>query len=412
MTTTEIIYLILLGILVFDFIFEEVLDYLNYKSSQKAIPSELADIYTEEQHEKAKKYHAENYRFGLISSTFSFFVSFIVVAFGILGALEQEFRFFENPIYNALTFFGIIFIISDIINIPFSYYSTFVIEEKYGFNKTSRKTFFVDKIKGYVLSIIIGGLILFLLLSLILSIGVGFWLYFWGVISVLILVINMFYTSLIVPLFNKLTPLEDGELKTAIEDYSAKIKFPLDNVYVVDGSKRSSKANAYFSGIGSKKKIVLFDTLINNHTIEELVGVLAHEVGHFKKKHIVYNFIFSIVQVGLTLFILSRFIFSEDLSLALGGDGQSVALNLIAFSMLFTPISKISGLLMMLFSRKNEYEADEYAATTYGAAPLISALKKLSSDNLSNLTPNKWFVFFNYSHPPLYERLRALKKLV
>ena len=410
MTTDEIIYLVLLGLLVFDFLFEEVLDYLNYKSSQKAIPTELEDIYSEEQHEKAKQYHAENYRFGLVSSTFSFFLSFIVIAFGILGMLEQHLSFFENPVYNALVFFGVIFIVSDVINIPFSYYSTFVIEQKYGFNKTDLKTFIGDKLKGYILSILIGGGILYLLLTLILSIGTGFWLYFWVVISVFILFINMFYTSLIVPLFNKLTPLEDGELKTAIEDYSRKINFPLDNIFVVDGSKRSSKANAYFSGIGGKKKIVLFDTLINNHTNEELVGVLAHEVGHFKKKHIVYNFIFSILQVGLTLFILSRFIFSEDLSLALGGDGLSIALNLIAFSMLFTPISKITGLLMMLFSRKNEYEADEYAATTYGAAPLISALKKLSSDNLSNLTPHKWYVFLNYSHPPLYKRLKALKR--
>lgn len=408
----ETILLVLLALLVIDFFFEEILDFLNHKSSKKGIPDELNDIYSAEEYDKSQAYQAAKYKFGLWSSLFSFMLSFGVVALGLLGDINAKVSVFENDIWNALMFFGVIFIASDILNLPFNLYNTFVIEEKFGFNKMSIGTFIGDKIKGYLLTAIVGGGILYGLLALIQALGQDFWVYFWVVISIIILLINMFYTSWVVPLFNKLKPLEDGELRTAIEDYSKKINFPLTNVFVIDGSKRSTKANAYFSGIGSKKKIVLFDTLIKNHSIEELVGVLAHEVGHFKKKHIIYNFILSIVQVGLTLFILSRFIFNAEMSQALGGETLSVQLNLIAFSMLFTPISKVSGLFMMIFSRKNEFEADEYAATTFGAKPLIDALKKLSAENLSNLTPHPWFVFFNYSHPPLYERLRALKKFL
>ena len=273
------------------------------------------------------------------------------------------------------------------------------------------KTFIIDKIKGYALTAILGGGLVAVLLYFVIEIGQNFWLYFWVVISVFILVINMFYTSLIVPLFNKLTPLEDGELRSAIEEYAKKIDFPLTNIYVIDGSKRSTKANAYFSGIGPKKKIVLYDTLIKNHSVEELVGVLAHEVGHFKKKHIISGFILSILQVGVTFFVLSKFIFNENLSLSLGAEGLSYHLNLVAFSMLYAPISVLMGIFMNLFSRKNEYEADAYAAETYHSKHLQTALKKLSADNLSNLTPHPAYVFMHYSHPPLVKRLEALNKL-
>jgi len=220
----------------------------------------------------------------------------------------------------------------------------------------------------------------------------------------------MFYTSLLLPLFNKLTPLGDGELKTAIEQFSKKVNFPLDNIFVMDGSKRSAKANAFFSGIGKKKKIVLYDTLITNHTTEELVAVLAHEVGHFKKKHIIWSYLISIVQVFFMLFILSKMIFNENLSIAMGGSVQAVHLNLIAFGILFAPISGIAGLLMSMLSRKNEFEADAYAKETFDGNALALALKKLSVDTLSNLYPHPAYVFFHYSHPPLLQRLAALKK--
>ncbi|MDH5368201.1 MAG: M48 family metallopeptidase, partial [Cyclobacteriaceae bacterium] len=329
--------------------------------------------------------------------------------FGGFGWLDGQLRsIIDSEIVLSLSFFGVLFIVSDILAIPFSLYGTFVIEEKFGFNKTTPKTFVMDKLKGYVLAIILGGGILALLMWLVQEMGHNFWLYFWIAIAVFTLFINMFYTSLILPLFNKLTPLEDGELKQAIETYSKKIKFPLDNIFVIDGSKRSNKANAFFSGIGKKKKIVLYDTLINNHTTEELVAVLAHEVGHFKKKHVIYSFILSVLQMGITLFVMSLMVFNESLSIALGADQLGIHINLIAFTILYSPISKVSGILMNVFSRKNEFEADAYAKETYDNVQLQVALKKLSVDNLSNLYPHPAYVFMNYSHPPLLKRLEAM----
>jgi STE24 endopeptidase len=303
-----------------------------------------------------------------------------------------------------------LFFASDIINIPFQIYGTFVIEEKFGFNKTTVKTFITDKLKGYLLTIIIGGGILFIFFKLINVFGANFWIYFWIVAAIFMLLINMFYTSVILPLFNKLTPLEDGELKQEIEEYSKKVNFPLDNVYVIDGSRRSNKSNAFFSGIGKKKKIVLYDTLINNQTKEELIAVLAHEVGHFKKKHIISGYFISILQTGFILFILSLMVFNPNLTHALGGNVNAVHLNLLAFGILFSPISHFIGIFMNLLSRKNEYEADAYARDTFNGEALQSALKNLSVHNLSNLTPHPAYVFFHYSHPPLLQRLDALNK--
>ena len=300
-------------------------------------------------------------------------------------------------------------IVSDLLTIPFQWYGTFVIEEKYGFNKTTVKTFITDKLKGYVLGALIGGAMLSVLIYLINSIGPDFWMWFGILAATFILFVNMFYTSLILPLFNKLTPLAEGELKTSIEEFARKINFPLDNIFVMDGSKRSAKANAFFSGIGKKKKIVLYDTLINNHTTEELVAVLAHEVGHFKKKHIIWSYLISIIQIFFVLFVLSKMVFNENLSIALGGSQQAIHLNLIAFGILFSPISSIIGLLMSMLSRKNEFEADAYAKETFDGKALSNALKKLSVDSLSNLYPHPAYVFFHYSHPPLIQRLEALK---
>jgi STE24 endopeptidase len=285
-----------------------------------------------------------------------------------------------------------------------------VIEEKFGFNKTTPKTFVMDKLKGYLLGAILGGLILFVFLKLVAIFGANFWWYFWMVIALFMLFINMFYTSLILPLFNKLSPLEDGSLKEGIEAYSRKVGFPLANIFVMDGSKRSNKSNAFFSGIGKKKKIVLFDTLIENHSNEELIAVLAHEVGHFKKKHIIWGYISSLAQTGFTLFILSLMIFSPTLSEALGGQQTAIHLNLLAFGILYTPISNVIGIFMNMVSRKHEYAADRFAGATFGSTHLIEALKKLSVHNLSNLFPHPAYVFFHYSHPPLLKRLQALSR--
>jgi STE24 endopeptidase len=411
MTVQTILYLIL-SFITFDFILEFILDYLNLKNQSAPFPQELNGIYKEEKLIQSKEYFKVNANFGFITSTFSFLVTLLIILLGGFGWLDKLVSTFSsNPILQPLIFFGILFIVSDIVNTPFSLYKTFVIEEKFGFNKTTLKIYLGDKIKSYLLTIIIGGLILSIFIWLINLMGTQFWIYFWIVISGFMLLINMFYTSVIVPLFNKLKPLEEGELRTAIEDYSKTVNFPLTNIFVIDGSKRSSKSNAFFSGIGKKKKIVLYDTLITNHSKEELVAVLAHEAGHFKKNHILQGLIASVLQTGLILFILSLFVFNADLSLALGGAQQSLPLNLIAFGILFSPISHITGIFMNIWSRKNEYEADAYAATTYNASALETALKKLSADNLSNLTPHPAYVFFHYSHPPLYQRLNALSRL-
>ncbi|MEP2771020.1 MAG: M48 family metallopeptidase [Fulvivirga sp.] len=405
----ESILIIILVIISVDYVFEQLLDYINLKSRRTELPEEISNFYDQEKYAKSQRYHKTLSKFSFLTSAFSFVLSFVILAFGFFGELDAILRpYFENQIVLALIYFGVLFIVSDIINIPFQVYSTFVIEERFGFNKTTVKTFIVDKLKGYILTSIIGGLLMGTLLYLILEIGADFWLYFWIIAGVFILFINMFYTSLILPLFNKLTPLEDGELKSAIEDYSKKVDFPLDNIYIIDGSKRSKKANAFFSGLGKKKKIVLYDTLIENHTTEELVAVLAHEVGHFKKKHIVYGFGISILQTGLMLFIMSLMIFNKNLSLALGADQLAVHINLIAFGILYSPISKVLGVLGNMLSRKNEFEADAYAKETYNSDSLQNALKKLSVDNLSNLYPHPAYVFIHYSHPPLLKRLDTL----
>jgi len=405
------ILILLLSILTFDFLFNKILEYLNIKSMKPELPEEVRGIYDEEKYKKSIAYAKANNSFGLLTSTFSFILSFILLATGFFGWFDERVHsFIQNEELVSLAFFGILFFASDLINVPFNLYDTFVLEEKFGFNKTTPKTFILDKLKGYALAVVIGGLILFVLLKLITLFGPNFWIYFWVVISCFILFINMFYTSLILPLFNKLTPLADGELKEEIERYSKKVNFPLDNIFVIDGSKRSAKSNAFFSGIGKKKKIVLYDTLIENHSKEELVAVLAHEVGHFKKKHIISGYILSIVQTGFTLFIMSLILFSPAMSRALGGTQLAIHLNLLAFGILYSPISHFIGVFMNMLSRKNEFEADAFAAETYNATELQSALKRLSVDNLSNLFPHPAYVFINYSHPPLLERLAAMEK--
>ena len=323
--------------------------------------------------------------------------------------MDQWLRMFiSNSILLALAFFAALYIIADLLSTPLQWYGTFVIEEKFGFNKTTIKTFWLDKFKGYLLAIVLGGPLIWLLLFLIEQLGPAFWIYFLLAISAFSLFLNVFYTSLILPIFNKLTPLPDGELKSAIQHYSKEVSFPLANIFVIDGSKRSSKSNAFFSGLGRKKKVVLYDTLIENHSAEELVSILAHEVGHYKKKHIIQAYVLSVLQSALMLFLLSLMVQNESLSLALGGQQMSIHLNLLAFGMLYSPVSKVLGVFMNFISRKNEYQADSFAAITADRQALVSALKKLSIDNLSNLWPHKWYVFFHYSHPPLVKRLQAL----
>ncbi|MEQ9424257.1 MAG: M48 family metallopeptidase [Cyclobacteriaceae bacterium] len=408
MSPEALLYL-MVGIVSIDFVIERILSFLNSQNRQETIPKELEGIYDEAKYEKSQRYQAEIERFSILTSSFSFIILLVMLLSGGFGWLDDFLRQYAafNPL-RTLMFFGVIFIASDIISLPFQIYSTFVIEEKYGFNKTTVKTFILDKLKGYAITALIGGILLSVLIFLVMFYGTGFWVFFWVIISLFMIGMNMFYTSLILPLFNKLIPLEDGALRQAIQSYASKVNFPLTNIFVIDGSKRSAKANAFFSGFGKKKKIVLYDTLIENHTQEELVAVLAHEAGHYKKNHIIYSMIFSILQIGLLLYLFSLMINNSEVSWALGGQTTALHLNMLAFGILYSPLSTITGLLQNIFSRKNEYEADEYAVRTYAKTPLQTALKKLTSDNLSNLMPHPAYVFVHYSHPTLLQRLRAM----
>mgnify|MGYP001053738333 CR=1 FL=1 len=408
--TAETLFYIIIGIIIINFIIDKVLDALNAKKYNEPVPDELSDVYDKAEYNKSQAYKKTNYRFGLLSSSFSLILT---LAFLFLDGFEYVDNiarsYSENSIVVALLFFGIIMIGSDIISTPFSVYKTFVIEERFGFNKTTPKTFVLDKFKGLLITIILGGGILALVVWFYQLTQETFWLYTWGIISIFTLFMNMFYARLVVPLFNKQTPLEDGSLRDKISDYAKSVGFNLDKIFIIDGSKRSTKANAYFSGFGSEKRVTLYDTLVKDLDDEEIVAVLAHEVGHYKKKHIIFNLVASILLTGLTLFILSIFISNPLLSNALGVENASFHVGLIAFGLLYSPISEITGLLMNQLSRAFEYQADDYAKNTYAAKPLITSLKKLSKSSLSNLTPHPAYVFVHYSHPTLLERVKNLK---
>ncbi|WP_400073661.1 M48 family metallopeptidase [Zobellia russellii] len=407
----SILFYTIVAILVLQFIIETVLDYLNAKRYNDPVPDELSDVFDETEYKKSQAYKKTNYRFGLLTSSFSFLLTLGFLIFGGFEWVDQIVRTVtEQPIPMALMFFGIIMIGSDIITLPFSYYSTFVIEEKFGFNKTTKGTFFMDKIKGWLMMAIVGGLILSLIIWFFQLAGSYFWVYAWALVAVFTIFMNLFYSKLIVPMFNKQTPLENGSLKTKIEAFAKNVGFELNNIFVIDGSKRSTKANAYFSGFGKEKRVTLYDTLINDLDEEEIVAVLAHEVGHYKKKHIIFNLIASLALTGVTLFVLSLFINNPAVSIAIGVSQPSFHAALIGFAILYSPISEITGLIMNHFSRKFEYQADDYAKDTYAALPLITSLKKLSKNSLSNLTPHPAFVFMHYSHPTLLDRIQNLKR--
>ncbi len=407
----QTIFIIIISILVFDYIVERILDYLNSTYWSNKLPEELQEIYDAEKYKKSQDYQKVNQRFSLLTSTLSFVAMMLMLLLGGFAFVDNFVRQYTvNPIVMALLFFGIIGFVSDILSTPFSIYDTFVIEQKFGFNNTTVKTFILDKLKGWLLAIILGSIFIALFILIYNKTGINFWWIAWLVFSAISIFFSMFYSNLIVPLFNKQTPLEEGELRTAIEVFSNKVGFKLNNIFVIDGSKRSSKANAYFTGLGSKKRIVLYDTLIKDHTTEELVAVLAHEVGHYKKKHTLKGIIISLLETGMMLYILSWFISNPVLSEALGTK-QSFHISIIVFGILYSPLSMILGLAMNVLSRKHEYEADKFAGENYNAESLKSALKKLSVNNLSNLKPHPAYVFFHYSHPTLLQRLAALNQL-
>ena len=408
--TADTLFYIIVAIVIIDFVVDQLLDALNARHYKDPVPDSLKDVFNEEEYKKSQQYKKTNYRFGILSSTFSLVVLLLFLfldGFDLVDDIARSLS--DNAIVIALIFFGIIMVGSDLLSLPFSWYHTFVIEERFGFNKTTPKTFILDKLKGWGMMIVLGGGILALIVWFYQFAGEDFWWYAWILVAVFSIFLNMFYARLIVPLFNKQIPLSEGSLRERIEAYAQKEGFTLEKIFVIDGSKRSTKANAYFSGFGNEKRVTLYDTLINDLEEEEIVAVLAHEVGHYKKNHIIINLVISILTTGFTLWLLSLFIGNPLLSEALGVEQPGFHIGLVAFGILYSPISEITGIIMNYLSRKFEYQADNFAKDTYKAQPLINGLKKLSKNSLSNLTPHRAYVFVHYSHPPLYKRFLNLQ---
>ncbi|MBE9504529.1 MAG: M48 family metallopeptidase [Proteobacteria bacterium] len=404
-------YIILVALII-NYVLDLLADFLNLKGLKSELPSEFAGVYDREAYEKSQHYTRVKTNFGFVTDVFDFVILLVFWFAGGFNILDLYVRGWGyGPVWTGLFFVAILMVVKTLIFLPFSIYDTFFIEEKFGFNKTTASTFIFDVIKAVILSILLGGPLLAAILFLFEYAGPGAWLYCWAAITLFILIIQFIAPTWIMPLFNKFTPLEEGELREAIMAYAKSVGFSLENLFVMDGSKRSSKSNAFFTGFGKNKRIALFDTLIEKHTVQELVAVLAHEIGHYKKKHILQGMVISILHLGIILYLLSIFISHQGLFDAFYMDNLSVYSGFIFFSLLFTPIEMVLSLFMNMLSRKNEYEADRFAADTTGMADkLIDALKKLAVHNLANLTPHPFYAFLNYSHPPLMERIQSLRK--
>jgi STE24 endopeptidase len=403
--------IIILFILVGDYVLGLVVDVLNVKHLKTDLPGAFSGYYDGEKYRKSQQYLKENTRFELITGSIS---TPAVIAFILLGGfnwVDQWSRSFHwGPIVTGLIFAAILLFGSQILSLPFSIYSTFVIEEKYGFNKTTPGTFVLDILKGWLLVIIIGAPVFSAILWFFEKTGPMAWAYCWGALTVIQVFLMFIAPVVIMPIFNKFVPLEEGELKSAIEDYAKKQQFKMKGVFSMDGSKRSTKSNAFFTGFGRFRRIVLFDTLISKHTTEELVSILAHEMGHYKKKHILKSIIISILSTGLMFYILSIFMNNPALFAAFQMEHISIYAGLFFFGFLYAPIDMILSIFGNMLSRHHEYEADAWAVRTYQRPQsMIAALKKLSVDNLSNLTPHPLKVFLSYSHPPVLERIRAIQ---
>ena len=404
------VFFLILIIPVTGYLLERYLEHLNSKMWSENLPDKLKGFCDEEKYRKTLLYEKDNRKLEFWSSTFNLAVILVTIITGGFALVDEIARSISNNIgIISLIFFGIIGLASDIINLPFSWYDTFVIERRYDFNTMTIRTFITDHLKTWFIAVIIGAPALGLITWIYYKTGDYFWLYAWTVITLFSVFINFFYSELIVPLFNKQTPLEKGVLRDKIESFAEKAGFKLKNIFVIDGSKRSTKANAYFSGFGSKKRIVLYDTLLKDLEEDEIVAVLAHEVGHYKKKHVLRNLISSVMLTGFMLFLFSLVAGSPGLSRALGADIPSFHLGLIVFGILYSPLSVLIGIISNIISRKNEFEADRFVKETYKPEMLAAALRKLSIKNLTNLLPHPVFVFFHYSHPPLLKRLEKLE---
>lgn len=409
----NIYFTVILVAMIGGYVLDLIADILNLKALKPQPPEDLADLYDPSEYAKSQAYTIVTTKFGIIKSTFSLVMSLIfwlAGGFRIFDDFAVSFGF--GSIVTGLIYTGLLIAASSVIMFPFSIYSTFVIEEKFGFNKTTVKTFIMDIIKGVCLGVIIGTPLLAGIFAFLTYTGTYAWLWCWAVVTFFMLAIQFVAPTWIMPLFNKFTPLEDGELRQAIMDFAKKADFPLSNVFVMDGSKRSAKSNAFFTGFGKNRRIALFDTLIEKHTVPELVAVLAHEAGHYKKGHIIKSIAISILYFGFMFWVLSVFISEKGLFDAFFMERVSVYAGLVFFSMLFSPVEMILSIGLKAHSRANEYEADRFAVeNTGGSSDLVSALKKLHADNLANLTPHPFYVFLNYTHPPVSMRIKAMKTI-
>lgn len=408
----HILFFLIIIFVVADFALEQTLSVLNRKMLSPIIPDKLKGIYEEEKYAKQQNYTLTNSRFSDYTRLFTLAIELAMLLLGGFAWVDEWVRgFSQNEIVISLAFFAVLYIGNEILTLPFTIYNTFWIEEKFGFNKTTPKTFVLDLVKSLALSVVLMGGILWLVLWLYQKLGDSFWLATWGALSLFSLVMLLFYSEWIVPLFNKQKPLEEGELRTAIESFCEKAGFSLTNIFVIDGSKRSTKANAYFTGFGKKKRVVLFDTLIEQLNTEEVVAVLAHEVGHYKRKHVISSLIISFVQSFVMLYLLSIFLKYPVSAEILGVSQPSFHIGVVVFGLLYQPVSTVLGLVMNLFYRKNEYQADAFA-NDYGLGEaLVNGLKKISVHALSNLNPHPAYVFVHYSHPTLLQRMEKIGDL-
>ena len=404
---------LILVIIIGNYILDVLVETLNVRHISTVLPQEFEGFYDAHKYKKSQEYLRETTRFGIMVDSITTPLTIAFILFGGFNFVDQIARGFKlNAIITGLIFAGILLFASQLLSIPFSIYSTFVIEEKYGFNRTTPKTFILDILKGWALTLILGGIIFSIILWFFDKAGSLAWVYCWMTVVLFQIVVTFFAPIIILPLFNKFFPLEDGQLKTAIEQYAQSQKFKLKGIFKMDASKRSTKSNAFFTGFGKYRRIVLFDTLTENQTLEELLSILAHEMGHYKKKHILKSILLSIATTGLMFFILSLFLRNEGLFAAFKMEHISIYASLLFFGFLYTPISMIISMGTNILSRKHEYQADAFAAETYRQPhAMISALKKLTVDNLSNLTPHPLKVFLSYSHPPVLERIQKLRKM-
>ncbi|HNX06953.1 MAG TPA: M48 family metallopeptidase [Bacteroidales bacterium] len=404
-------FIIILIIVVLNYLFGLLLDFLDITRWSNILPEDLAGIYDAGKYSKSQEYEKVNMRFSLITGAFSFLLLILMLSLGGFAWLDTMVRTLTpHPVLMALLFFAVLGLASDLLATPFSAYHTFVIEQKFGFNTTTVKTFIMDKLKSWVLAAVLGGGILSFIVWIYGATGPWFWFITWMAMTIFSVFMSLFYSNIIVPLFNKQTPLSPGTLRDAIQKFAVSAGFKLKNIYIINGSKRSKKANAYFTGFGPKKRIVLYDTLLSDFTDDEIVAILAHEIGHYKKRHVLFGLVSGIISSGVLFYLMSLVIGSADMAGALGAEQSSFHMGILAFGLLYSPVSLVLGIAGNYFSRRHEFAADCYALAHADANAFAQGLKKLYVLSLSNLRPHPFTVLITYSHPPLLQRLAAIEK--